>query len=67
MRGTYVKVIKLMLTATPNAVVEVVVISNEAQPLVRVVPLESSSEVSFTQSKAPVFDVDVLSSCFLGF
>ena len=53
-----------MFTTAPNAVVEIVVVTNYAESFVCVVPIHSLSVFAFGEGKAPVFDVDMLSTGF---
>lgn len=51
-----------MLAATPDAVVKVVVVANQPQPFIGVVPVHFGAVVSLGQREAPVLDADVLAA-----
>lgn len=50
-----------MLTTAPNTIVEIVVLSDQPQAFVRVVPVHSRSEFALGEREAPVLDVHMLS------
>lgn len=58
---TYVEIVELVLAAAPDTVVEVIVFPDQSQSFVRIVPVETAV-FAFSQTKAPVFDVEMLVS-----
>ena len=56
---TYNKIVEFVFTTAPNAVIEVIVLADQAETFVGIVPVHMGVILALGQRKTPVFDVDV--------
>lgn len=62
---THIWVVKFVFTTAPNAVIEVIVCADQAEALVRIVPVHVGFVFSLGERKTPVLNVDVFASLVL--
>ena len=55
-----------MLSTAPNTVVQVIILTDEPQPFIGVVPEETLSILSLTENKTPVLNSHMLGPCAAG-
>jgi hypothetical protein len=56
---TYNKIVKFVFTTAPNAVIEIIVLADQAETFVGIVPVHMGVILALRQRKTPVFDVNV--------